>query len=265
MRSLPEDNLAYPVLVVLDSGGMGTACVINCPEANYLATAKHVLFDSNNNLRAKSAVLKSYTPKLIESDFTQVTLDLNVAMQNGNIQFHDTHDVCLVRMFSKSYPNEMGPGVVINVISSKGIAGVNIDTTFKYLDEVMLSNDVYIFGYPASIGLRNSPQFNSEMPLLRKGTVAGKNNTNKTIILDCPVYQGNSGGPVIEVEAVPNLGGIAFKLIGIVSQFVPAEEHWRNMSFGITNVQWSNSGYSVVEPTDFIKELIEKFKPIKQA
>ncbi|HEY9035783.1 MAG TPA: serine protease [Pseudomonadales bacterium] len=258
MRALPQDNLAYPVLIILNTGSMGTGCVINAVEGNYLATAKHVLFDEKNNLKGNVAILKSYTPDLVATDFTKFTLDLNIVTSNSNIIAHTNHDVCLVRLLTKDDQGNSThtPGVTLDNLSSRGVCGININTTVKMYQDVLISNDVFIFGYPASIGLRNSPQFNSEIPLLRKGIVAGKNDQNSTIILDCPVYQGNSGGPVIEVEHMP--GGISYKLIGLVSQFVPVEDHWKNLSFGIVNTQWSNSGYSVVVPVDFINDLINQ-------
>lgn len=259
MRALPQDNLAYPVLIVLNTGSMGTGCIINSDEGNYLATAKHIFFDEKNNLKGDSAILKSYTPDLVAADFTQFTLDLGVVTNNSNIIAHAKHDVSLVRLTTKDKQNEIShtKGVSIDRVSSRGICGISISTSIKLYNDALISNDVFIFGYPASIGLKTSPQFNSEIPLLRKGIVAGKNDSNMTIILDCPVYQGNSGGPVIEVELMP--GGISYKFIGIVSQFVPVEDHWKNLSFGIINTQWSNSGYSVVVPVDFIIELINQF------
>jgi len=259
MRALPQNNLSYPVLIELNTGSIGTGCILNCTEGNYLATAKHVFFDEKNNIKGTIASLRSYAPDLIDTDYTKFTLDLNIISQNSNIKYHAIQDVCLIRLTviddSKNVTHT--PGTVVNKISSKGLCGININSSIKLFNDVLISNDIFIFGYPASIGLRHSPQFNTSMPLLRKGIVAGKNNTNLTIIIDCPVYQGNSGGPVIEVEKI--LGGISYKLIGLIAEFVPAEEHWKNLSFGIINTQWSNSGYSIVVPVNFVNELLNQF------
>ena len=258
MRSLPQDNLAYPILITLDSGGQGTGCIINCQEGNYLATAKHVIADNQNALKGAVATLKSYTPDLIETDFTQLTLNLDVISTNSKIKFHPVHDVCLIQLMDNN-ESGMNPsiGVTVDQISSFGVCGINIDKTVKLFSEVLISNDVFIFGYPSSIGLKSSPQFNSDMPLLRKGIVAGKNSSNSTIILDCPVYPGNSGGPVIEVEVTP--GGINFKLLGLVVQFVPVVEQWKSLLYNTVNSQLTNSGYSIVVPVDFVKEVINQF------
>lgn len=125
----------------------------------------------------------------------------------------------------------------------------------------MVANEVFIFGYPVSLGLKNIPQIDFTKPLLRKGIVAGKNDTLRTLVLDCPVYWGNSGGPVLEVETV----GVAtkrFTIVGVVSAFVPLVETWRNETQGYQNIDVSNSGYSVASPLDPVMALAARFSPV---
>ena len=75
------------------------------------------------------------------------------------------------------------------------------------------------------------------------------------MLLDCPVYPGNSGGPVLEVE---NHGlRIEYRVIGVVSEFVPVAENGVNTTFGYTNLNISNSGYSVAVPMDCVFELVD--------
>lgn len=126
---------------------------------------------------------------------------------------------------------------------------------FKKYAEVLIGNEVFIFGYPTSIGIKNVPQIDYTRPLLRKGIIAGKNEDKKNIILDCPVYYGNSGGPVVEVEEE---GGTIrkFRVVGIISQFVPFEQEWFNLQHGYTNKDLENSGYSIATPLDAALELI---------
>lgn len=260
MQQLPKNNLAYPVLITVSTDSMGTGCYIVDDGIIYLSTAKHVLFDENNDLRGTTATLKSYTEDLNENDYTQIDLDLNLLLRNTNILFHNMYDVCVIKLLTISATgneSDAVEGVLITNESSQGIVGIDINKTSKVYSEVLISNNIFIFGYPVSIGLQNLPQINYSMPLLRKGIVAGKNDSNKTIILDCPIYQGNSGGPVIELEDEGNQ--IIYRLIGLVSQFIPVEDRWENKSFGLTNIQWSNSGYSVAMPVDFIKDLLPQF------
>jgi len=116
---------------------------------------------------------------------------------------------------------------------------------------------IYIFGYPTSIGIDN-PQIDPLVPLLRKGIVAGKNYKTKKIIIDGPSYQGNSGGPVIMIDEEADR--IKFLLIGIVVEFVPYVENWLNDKYpGLANTSIHNTGYSVVEPMDYVIETILTF------
>ncbi len=120
------------------------------------------------------------------------------------------------------------------------IKGISQDST-KLFDDVLTGNAVFVFGYPTS--LSTSPHLDIRKPLLRKGIIAGKNKIHKTIVLDCPMYFGNSGGLVIEVEREPF--GEHLKAIGVVSAFVAFEKKWIE-----------NSGYSVAIPMDFVQELL---------
>jgi hypothetical protein len=80
--------------------------------------------------------------------------------------------------------------------------------------------------------------------------VAGENLLTHSIILDCPVYFGNSGSPVIEIDHDAS-GGRGVWTIGVVSQYVPYANG------GKTFTIMANSGYSVVVPMDYVLELIK--------
>jgi len=129
--------------------------------------------------------------------------------------------------------------------------------TIKLFSDVLVGNEVFIFGYPTSLGIKEIKQIQHDKPLLRKGIVAGKNSEYRNFIIDCPTYPGNSGGPVIEKEEI-NFSQINFRLIGLMSQFVPFEEVWHSKRFGLENRQWQNSGYSIVIPVDAIMDLLSE-------
>jgi hypothetical protein len=93
--------------------------------------------------------------------------------------------------------------------------------------------------------------------LLRKGIVAGVSLSKQSIIIDCPAYQGNSGGPVVQVEH-PNLNTTIYHIIGVAVAFVPFEEQWENKTLRYSHVSISNSGYTLVEPIDAALELVWK-------
>jgi hypothetical protein len=76
----------------------------------------------------------------------------------------------------------------------------------------------------------------------------------KTLILDCPSYPGNSGGPVIRY--VSDGLHYEYSLVGMVIQFIPYEEVWVNRENKLVNREWSNSGYSVAISADDILEVV---------
>nr|MBP7497660.1 hypothetical protein [Bacteroidales bacterium] len=184
---------------------------------------------------------KLYYNKLIK--FKNDILLINIAkIKNGLLQYN--------KYINKSKNNKKQ--LMVNMIS--------ITNLIKY-NEVLIGNDIYLFGYPTSIGLtmNGAIQFDKNRPLLRKGIIAGKYNDNKTIIIDCPSYYGNSGGPVI-CFFYSNKKYIIPNIIGINIQFIPYVETWKNIRNNLTREEWSNSGYSVVESSDKIIEILEDFK-----
>jgi len=132
----------------------------------------------------------------------------------------------------------------VKKIQGGGIFGVGNDN-YKLFKDVYVGNTVYVFGYPSSI-TRTNPWLDIGIPLLRKGIIAGVNKTIKSIILDCPVFGGNSGGLVLEVERYST--GFSSRAIGIVTDYVPYQKE-----------SHENSGYSVVVPMDFVEELISLY------
>jgi hypothetical protein len=131
--------------------------------------------------------------------------------------------------------------------------GLMWTTAVTLFESVALSSDVYVFGYPRAIGDPDIPQLDYSQPLIRKGIVAGKNLAKKTLIIDCQVHPGNSGGPVFEMDDRPE--GRSMRLIGLVSEFIPFKETWVNTPFRYENHLISNSGYGVVVPMDFVIDL----------
>ena len=265
-RAVPDDNLAYPVLITLKGGGQGSGFFLNLQTDTFLVTARHVLFkEKTDDLLAPEAELRSYARNPNDKSKNIFQLDLSALKQGGNIKKHATHDVAVIRIGVRIHGTDQDTvarslktldGVVIKESAASGILGVG-DSTIKRFAEVMTANDVFIFGFPTSLGLKAIPQIDYLRPLLRAGVVAGTNEQAQTIILDCPAYGGNSGGPVLEVEE----DGFVkkFQIIGVVSQFVPVAETWRNMTHGYNNTNISNPGYAIAIPMDFVLDLTGQF------
>ena len=81
----------------------------------------------------------------------------------------------------------------------------------------------------------------------------------KTIILDCPVYGGNSGGPVIQLFRSNN-GVDEYKIIGVVSHYIPYVQEWVNSRDKLIHKEYLNSGYSVITSFDPVLELIQEIE-----
>lgn len=262
-REIPDDNLAYPVLIqLIGTSGVGSGFYFNIHSATYLVTAKHVLMDpATGKLRSTRAQLISYPGNSSLPGRNLIEADLSQLLQSGDLVPHQSQDVLVMRIgtteigpdsSSGSRPIHALKGITFK--ETAGIVGVGSDGV-KTFDSVLISNDVIVFGYPTSIGLQQIPQIDSERPLLRRGIVAGQNLKTRSIIIDCPAYYGNSGGPVLQVEHQPF--GAQFRVIGVVLQFVPFAETWANVTHGYVNTTLTNSGYTVVAPMDFVLELIK--------
>jgi hypothetical protein len=251
---LPEDNLAYPVQVIVADGG-GTGFFVRRGSELFLATARHVLYDiGTEQPRAREFTLRALSRNLKEAAVT--VLHVNVAQLAGSrdIRADDRRDVAVVRLGSLR-PDRIDttPGVVVSERSRGGI----IVAPFEYLTryaEVDISSQVFMFGYP-SVGVAGFSQIDTTRPLVRGGIVAGLNPALKTIIIDAPVNHGNSGGPVVQLSRTNRL-----RIIGIATQFVPVPEDVVGPKpSDSTMLALGNSGYGVVASSDAIIDLIDSF------
>ncbi|MER8637657.1 hypothetical protein [Mesorhizobium sp. M1365] len=246
--TLPENNLNYPVHIS-GANGSGSGFFLNGPDASWLVTAKHVLFEQDGTLSHPSIVLTFYTSKLSH----QFTIKANLVklQAKGYLLSHATADVAALKLgeivdgnFTVYFDFDCKPDVIITGINLMNITSIG---------HAGLSNDIFLFGYPESIGEKG--QLEPFKPLLRRGCIAGFNSVNRTIIVDAPAYQGNSGGLVLEARRInPIL--VKYLGLGVVSQFVPFIEETVSRHFGTVNVSIENSGYTIVEPMDKVFELI---------
>lgn len=266
--ALQEDHLKFPVLVTLENGASASGFFVHRSDREYFfVTARHVFFADDKEggdaaaLKSAKAVLKSYPAESESDGWVILELDLDRLMRSGLVLRHPTRDVVAVKIGdivdrAGSKRVELSDGVKRNPLSSKGfLVTVNLSSV-KRFEEARVANDVLLFGYPVSLGIRRHPQIENDKPLLRKGIIAGKNLERGTLILDCQTFYGNSGAPILEIEKVsPNV--TTYRLAGLVSQFIPYEETWYNLNHRYANVEIHNSGYSVAEPVDSILELLK--------
>lgn len=134
-----------------------------------------------------------------------------------------------------------------------GKSGVSVDReATRSINDIQIANDVYLMGYPISLGIQKNSFFDYTKPLLRKGIIAGINLKENNFIIDCPAYPGNSGGPIIEDSEDEY-----FRVIGLVSKYIPYEIKWYNIREKIINTELANFGYSVCVPMNAVFELLD--------
>jgi hypothetical protein len=215
-------------------------------------------------LRVPQVDLTSYARDPKDFSRNVLAVDLATLLSSGEVKAHVREDVAVVRIGKAAAATEgesstgrhitLLPGVIVREATPSGILGVAMENLKKY-DDVLIANEVIVFGYPTSLGLKEVPQLDPLRPLLRAGIVAGQNPATKSLIIDCSVYPGNSGGPVVELTR--QAFRVEFKVIGIVREFVPFEEKSINLPYGYANRFITNSGYAIATPMDFVLELLK--------
>jgi len=78
------------------------------------------------------------------------------------------------------------PGIVVQ--TAIGLLSADATNNVKTFDQVLVGNEIVLFGYPTSLALVPNEKIDFHRPLLRKGIVAGENPAQHSIILDCPSY-----------------------------------------------------------------------------
>jgi hypothetical protein len=253
LRAIPDDNLAYPVYVTagISSGSAFYLCV---GTTIFLVTAKHVLFDpKTNQLYSSVATLLSYSKDLADATRNVLNVNLNSLQANKDLVSHPSADVVVVKLFDFEPTTRVAKpraGVTPVSFAKAGLLWVDPQNV-KTFDQVLTGNDVMIFGYPTSLGIQNVPQLDPLRPLLRKGIVAGTNSSTRFIVLDCPSYFGNSGGPVLEIDRQGFVSTL--RIIGVVDQYVPFVQQAGSQTIAM-QVE-TNSGYSLAVPMDYVLEI----------
>lgn len=224
------------------------------PRNKQFGEAIELLYIKSKELRLKSTAATLYAHPLTRTDKEEniVQLALTELLDEGKIKYHPSSDVALVEIAThqdifdetgKHRRLKFSKGVIRK--RGKGIRALR-DGEVKLFSDILIGNSVYVFGYPTSVS--NTPPLNIKLPLLRKGIVAGKNELLKIIILDCPIYYGNSGGLVMEVET--HCEGQKLRAIGLITSLVPFLKD--------SEGSFENSGYSVAVPMDAVLELLSK-------
>lgn len=248
----PASLLAAPVLIGYDGRLMASGFMMITQTNQFLVTARHVFLKGNSELVTTNVDILAYGlggPQ----DRQSLGLNLEVARSAGSVRTHPSKDVMVVRLFAygRTDGRSVGsPGVKVVDGANVKCFGFN-PSMGRRIKDVPIGVDALILGYPQDLltaGLLK------DQPLLRKAFIAGKNHTDRTIIVDGGVYGGNSGGPVVLIEEGP--GEVSYLLAGIVTQ---ATAGFLTPMQNPQRVIMTNSGYSIIEPYDSIAETLELF------
>ena len=267
---LPEDNLYYSVLLSLDAGkSYGSGFRLKYKDHNYLVTARHVLYNEQNELRAKDLIMTCQN-----ANNNDEPVIVGIDLENAHCKYDKANDIAIIKLgaskklYDKETPLKKDqakykrPTVLIaesylseiSLPNNTRLVSLEKEAT-RGINEIKIGNDVYLMGYPTSIGMTRDEDFDSSKPLLRKGIIAGIYIKKNTFIIDCPTYFGNSGGPVVEYGEDDY-----YRIIGLVSKYVPFITKWVSNREHITNIELTNSGYTVCVPIQAAFDLIDKQK-----
>jgi S1-C subfamily serine protease len=267
-RRIPTDNLGYAVLLSINEGkSLGSGFRLKANGQNYLVTAKHVLFDRHNQLYGETLIVTCHSsnrgaisPLIMQVDLSNAKIitsnksDVAAVLlgRNEPIDGHD-HKTSLNKLkVNQKRPTKLVGEKYVSLIEQGSGEAVSVDAeALGKLSLVSITNDVYLLGYPTSLGMQHSQYYDFTKPLVRKGIVAGIDETKSTFVIDCPAYPGNSGGPVVE-----HCEDGYFRVTGVVSKYIPYETKWHSNRGDIVNTDVSNSGYTVCVSVDVVLSIL---------
>lgn len=252
IKSYSQNDFGSLAVLIQTNVGSGSGFYLgdSTTESLYLVTACHVLLKPDGNLQSDSILIISYKSNSQSNAKDSFQISLLNAFRMKMFKFDASKDVAVV-LIAKTAKHGISYQPFVNKISqSNTYLNISYTANMKTISQLTTMDDIYTVGYPRSLTLTFN--FDFDRPLIRKGIIAGIDFQKKKVIADLPVYQGNSGGIVVSM----NLLGGQPDLVGLVSQFVPFEEHWKSEAYGYYNTTVYNSGYAVIVPVDNIKEQI---------
>jgi len=244
----------------------------------FLVTAAHCIFRSLDpkDMTPINGILELLSYGGDENARLPNSLVINLFQYQaeGRIKRHPTHDVAVVHVgnvvdadYSKSPFTKVVWSVIrMEELSTPFACRTNLCTLFSNVAD---GSQTITLGYPAELLKPDAIQLQSwtkawaeadmdfDYPLIRPGSISQKNLSKGKLILNSDVYGGNSGGPVLIVQH-PFLNATEYKVVGIVTKFVPVLTRVEP-TIPLTNSVAVYSGYSVAEPIDYAIELILQF------
>jgi hypothetical protein len=144
-RAIPEDNLAYPVLLSLQTiigKSLASGFFLNATHAMYLITANHFLAELNPVLRDANTKeyrsdvnvsVTSYSRDLSDNKHNSFILNLRTLESSGHLQPDPTTDIVVITLGIGDSANKQTPtartpvaGVAVQEMAALGTVGVSI-------------------------------------------------------------------------------------------------------------------------------------------
>ena len=261
--SIPESYLEKAILIEFpNAGASGSGFFLIDSNNIYLVSARHVVFHDRfisssgkmvgHRLIDTSGVIKFYSKNSDNTQASIMEINFSGLWDSGNLILGNNTDIMVARIGSikRKKPDAPAPITYNSYIRRENSSFLNpfdVTQTLSF-DSTRVSDDIFMIGYPKSLQLQQNIQYDFNRPLLRKGILSGKYQINKTLIIDCPSFFGNSGGPVIEIQD-DNI-----RLVGIVTQLIPFTDSGKTFAIN------QNSGFSIIEPMDKVFDIIKQFK-----
>lgn len=255
---------------------MGSGIYIKQSNEIFFCTARHVVYNEKITNKIKSfsfkqatARIKSYPKNSNFEIVNELLLDFRILSASKSISMNTKIDLCIILIGSI---NDKGI-LKLNKGVKKNTETISIyiadSAMIKQAKKVEIGEEAFVVGYPKALAKYNpnSPMYNYELPLVRKGIISCMNDY-KTFVIDCAVYGGNSGGPVFvsesRIESVAK-GGFSISnktyLVGIVTKYIPLvnssgvlKSVINNQNMAIPHLE--NSGYGVCISFEIIKQTI---------
>ncbi len=250
---VPEPILAYPVEIHREDGYSASGFFARYEDRIYLVTARHVILNETNSLQAEALHVNAFYGKPVRDFQTTIQIPLYALYQQGRVHAHADVNAAVIEIGVVAGD---GTGVEVSIDYANGVEldgpGITIvpPGIIRTLRTLRQGDPVLVGGFPHI--LREWTTGNGgRLPSAREGMIAGLDVDRAAVILDCQIDPGNSGGPVVQIIALPD-GSTHFNLVGLISQSIPADESGeRSLS----------TGYCVVVPMDAVLELMQEKDP----
>jgi hypothetical protein len=213
----------------------------------HIATAKHVIFNSEKNEISDQDLFVFYNLK--NGSLKSVPISIIKKEHNVDWVFHKNAQVDIALI---PFPLDTATDDIMTIP----------DSIFLSADKVLETYDVFFLSFQP-----NTENVERISPIIRKGMISRLNNDG-TFYIDGFAFPGNSGSPVFIKPEVGRLGGgdkgfslgdpIAGKFIGIIGAYIPYREFAISMQTKQPRIMFEeNTGLSIVWPVVLINEIID--------